>query len=349
MRATDETGTNAAVMDARDWLQILSRYRDPKPSRSILELLATIVPLAALWASMWALLPVSYWLCLLLAVPAACFLMRLFMIQHDCGHGACFRRRATNDWVGRTIGVLTLTPYGFWRRTHAQHHGSTGNLDQRGSGDITTLTVEEYLALGPIQRLTYRLYRNPFVMFGLIPPYLFLLHYRVPFGLMRAGWQPWLSTMGTNLAIAGTVTSMITLIGVQAFLLLYVPVMLIAASIAVWFFYVQHQFEDTRWEHDQQWSFHEAALHGSSHYELPKPLAWFTGNIGVHHVHHLCSRIPFYRLSRVLVDHPQLASIGRLTLLQSLRCATLALWDESGRRLISFRDLASCRPAAKGA
>jgi omega-6 fatty acid desaturase (delta-12 desaturase) len=330
---------------SRSWNRVLERYREPEISRSIFELLVTAVPFAVLWTLMWAALNVGYWLCLLLAFPTACFLMRLFMIQHDCGHRACFRRRATNDWVGRTIGVVTLTPYGFWLRTHAAHHANAGNLDHRGMGDIITMTRNEYGALPSFRRFAYRLYRNPFVMFGLIPTYLFVLHYRLPFGLMRSGSQPWLSTMGTNAAIAGLAGLMIWLVGLGPFLLVQGPIVAISASVAVWFFYVQHQFEDTLWARDEDWSFHEAALHGSSHYELPPSLAWFTGNIGVHHVHHLSSRIPFYRLPQVLRDYPQLASIGRVTFLQSLRCSALALWDEDQRRLISFRELGVDRPS----
>jgi len=330
--------------DARAWPHILRPYRTPRVARGIFELLATAVPFAALWALMWASLGVGYWLVLLLAMPTACFLMRLFMIQHDCGHGACFKGRLANDWVGRVIGVVTLTPYGFWLRTHALHHANAGNLDHRGSGDIITRTSDEYLAQSRFQRLAYRLYRSPFVMFGLIPTYLFVIHHRLPVGFMRSGYAPWLSTMGTNAAIAAIVALLVWLIGLGPFLLVQAPVVVTSATIAVWFFYVQHQFEDTLWAHDGDWSFHEAALNGSSHYELPPALAWFTGNIGVHHVHHLSSRIPFYRLPEVLRDHPQLASLGRLTFLQSLRAARLALWDEREGRLISFRDLARRRP-----
>jgi len=335
------------VGGARAWSQILAPYRTPRSSRSVFELLVTALPFVMLWAAMWAALSVGYWLCLLLALPTACFLMRLFMIQHDCGHGACFKRRATNDWVGRVLGVMTWTPYGFWLRAHALHHANAGNLERRGHGDIFTMTTDEYFAQTRFQRFVYRLYRNPLVMFGLIPTYLFVLHYRVPFGLMRAGWQPWLSVMGTNAAIAGVAALLVWLMGLGPFLLVQSPVVVLSASIAVWFFYVQHQYEDTLWAHEDDWSFHEAALKGSSHYELPPVLAWFTGYIGVHHVHHLCSRIPFYRLPEVLRDHPQLAALGRLTLLQSLRCATLALWDETGERLISFRELRPAREAAQ--
>lgn len=323
----------------------LARYREPALRRSLVELSITAVPLVLLWALMWASLSVGYWLSLLLAVPAAAFLMRLFMLQHDCGHGALFAHRAANDWVGRTIGVVTLTPYGFWRRTHAIHHAAVGNLDKRGIGDIETLTVAEYAALDPAARRRYRIYRHPLVIFGLVPAYLFLLHYRLPVGLMRAGRAPWISTMGTNAAIAAVVLGLIWLVGLGPFVLIQGPVILIAASLAMWFFYVQHQFEDTRWVHAEGWNFQEAALHGSSHYELPAALAWFTGNIGVHHVHHLASRIPFYRLSEVLADHPELAGVGRLTFLASFRCANLALWDEREQKLVSFRQFAASEAA----
>jgi len=325
--------------DAKTWTKLLAPYRQPSRLRGIFEVVITAAPLVILWILMWLALNVGYWLCLLLAVPAAGFLVRLFMIQHDCGHGAFFRHRLANDWVGRVIGVLTLTPYEYWRRTHAIHHATSGKLERRGIGDVETLTVREYLALTRLQRLRYRLYRHPAVMFGLGPAYLFLLQYRLPLGLMRSGWRPWVSAMGTNLAIALAAAVMIWLIGIVPFLLVHLPIMLIGATIGVWLFYVQHQFEDTFWADEKGWNVHDAALHGSSHYELPGVLRWFTANIGIHHVHHLSSRIPYYRLSRVLRDHPDLREIGRLTLGQSLRCIRLALWDESRQRLISFRQL----------
>ncbi len=319
---------------------ILARYRDPNLRRSLLEILITFAPLAGLWAAMWAALQISYWLTLLLALPAAGFLVRLFLIQHDCSHGSFFRSRAINDWVGRVLGVLTLTPYDYWKRTHAAHHASSGNLDRRGMGDIDTLTVVEYLERGWWRRFGYRLYRHPLVMFGLGPAYLFLLQHRAPLGLMRgAGWKPWLSTMSTNAGIAVMVALLMWLIGPRAFLLVHAPIFFLAASMGVWLFYVQHQFEDTQWAKEADWCLPEAALHGSSHYDLPIVLRWFSANIGVHHVHHLSSRIPFYRLREVLSDHPELRNVGRLTLWQSLRCVNFSLWDESSRRLISFRTL----------
>jgi len=327
------------ALDARDLTPILARYRAPSCMRSIVELAITAGPLILLWLLMWATLDLGYWLCLLLAVPAAGFLVRLFMIQHDCGHGAFFHRRFANDWVGRVIGVLTLTPYDFWRRAHAVHHATSGNLERRGIGDVDTLTVHEYLALCRWGRLRYRVYRHPVIMFGLAPAYLFIVQHRLPVGLMRSGWQPWLSTSATNVAIAALVATMIWLVGIGPFLLVHLPIMLLAASAGVWLFYVQHQFENTVWAHDRAWNLQEVALHGSSHYALPSLLRWFTANIGIHHIHHLCSRIPYYRLPLVLRDYPHLDGIGRLTLLQSLRCVRLALWDEGQNRLVSFREV----------
>jgi omega-6 fatty acid desaturase (delta-12 desaturase) len=334
----NETQTESAL-SARDWASILSCYREPDPNRSTFELVVTAGGFALLWLAMWATLGIGYWLTLLIAVPAAGFLVRLFMIQHDCGHGTLFRNRHTNDWVGRVIGTLTLTPYDFWRHSHNIHHAGSGNLEHRGVGDIDTLTVREYLALPRLRRLRYRLYRHPLVMFGVGPAYLFLLQFRLPVGMMRNGWQPWISTMTTNAAIAVVVALAMWIVGVGPFLLVHLPITLLAASIGVWLFYVQHQFEGTSWAHTEEWQRHDAALHGSSHYDLPGVLRWFTANIGVHHVHHLCSRIPYYRLSQVLRDHPRLRQVGRLTLRQSIACVPLALWDENRRRLISFGEL----------
>jgi omega-6 fatty acid desaturase (delta-12 desaturase) len=260
------------------------------------------------------------------------------MIQHDCGHGSFFRQRLANDWVGRVLGVVTLTPYDFWRQSHAAHHATSGNLDRRGVGDVDTLTVEEYRALPFWRRLGYRLYRHPVVMFGIGPTYLFVLRHRLPIGQMRAGWRPWISVMATNLGIAAIAFVLIWLIGLGAFLLVHLPIMLLAASIGVWLFYVQHQFEGTSWDNDDEWSIQNAALHGSSFYDLPAVLRWFTANIGMHHVHHLSSRIPYYRLPRALRDHPELGNMSKLTLLESFRCVRLALWDENRRRLVSFRE-----------
>ena len=336
----------AAMQQASNWSKTLARYRNPSAARSLVEIAITLGPFVALWTATWLGLYFGYWISLVLAVPAAGFLVRLFMIQHDCGHGSFFRSKALNDWIGRAIGVLTFTPYDFWRHTHAVHHASSGNLTRRGMGDIDTLTVREYLALSRLGRLRYRAYRHPLVMFGIGPIYMFILQHRLPIGLMRDGWRPWLSTMLTNLGIALIAAVLIFFIGLKAFLLVHLPIIVLAAAAGVWLFYVQHQFEETLWAEEPSWNRQEAALHGSSHYELPGVLRWLTANIGVHHVHHLSSGIPFYRLRDVLRDHPELGNVGRLTLMQSLGCIRLVLWDESSRKLVSFRELRTLRAAA---
>ncbi len=331
-----------APVDEKAWVKILARYREPDSRRSVLELAVTVIPFLILWTLMLFSLGVGYWLCLLLAVPAAGFLVRLFMIQHDCGHGSFFRRRVANDAVGRVIGVMTLTPYGYWRRAHAIHHATSGNLERRGTGDVQMLTVSEYLSLSPWRRLSYRLSRNPVILLTIGPIYVFVLKHRLPAGMM-GGREMWISTMSTNLAIAGVILALSAAVGVENFLLVHLPIMLLASSIGIWLFYVQHQFEDTYWARDDDWTFHAGALHGSTHYDLPGPLRWFTANIGIHHVHHLASRIPSYRLNEVLRDHPALRDMGRLTLRQSFSCFRLALWDEEEQKLVSFRDVRRVR------
>jgi omega-6 fatty acid desaturase (delta-12 desaturase) len=320
-------------------VRILARYCDPDPKRSVFELVVTAVPFVLLWASILVCLQRGLWLGLALILPAAGFLVRLFMIQHDCGHGSFFRHRRTNDAVGRILGVLTLTPYDYWRRTHAVHHATTGNLDRRGMGDVSLLTVAEYRALPRWRRVGYRLSRHPVVLLGLGPFYLFVLKYRLPVGLMRRGKGPWISTMATNLAIGALVVGVGATVGFGTFLLVQLPITLLSGAIGVWLFYVQHQFEETYWAREDEWNLHVGALLGSTHYELPAALRWLTANIGIHHVHHLASRIPCYRLGETLVDHPELRAIGRLTFRESLRCFRLALWDEDAKRLVPFRDL----------
>jgi omega-6 fatty acid desaturase (delta-12 desaturase) len=329
------------------WAKKLGPYRQPRTFSGVRELAVTAIPFVAGWTVMCLAIHFHYfWLYGLLLLPMAGLLVRLFMIQHDCGHDSFFPNRIGNRWVGRVISVLTLTPYDYWRASHAIHHANAGNLDHRGIGDVNTLTVAEYLAQSRWGRLRYRMYRHPAVMFGVGPFYLFVLQSRLPFGFMRKGWKPWFSTMATNLAIAVSAGLMIWAVGFWPFVLIHAPVVLGAAAIGVWLFYVQHQFEDTLWTGDDTWNVQDAALQGSSHYDLPLVLRWFTANIGVHHVHHLSSKIPSYRLQEVLRDHPDLRGQSRLTLLQSLRCVSLVLWDEKRRRLISFRELRRATAAA---
>ncbi|MGV8985613.1 MAG: fatty acid desaturase [Cypionkella sp.] len=338
MTSDNETAMSRQEL-ARQWVMKLARYRDPSTRRSIFELLVTLVPFVMLWALAWAALEVSPWLSLAIAVLNGGFLVRIFIIQHDCGHASYFHNRTVSDWVGRALGVLTLTPYDVWKRSHAIHHAQHGNLDRRGIGDILTLTVEEYRARGPWGRFMYRLYRNPVVLFVLGPAYMFILQNRLPIGLMRSGWRYWVSAMGTNAFIAIIVGLILWLGGLMPLLLIYIPTSVIAATIGVWLFYVQHQFEETHWANEPEWQLHDAALEGSSYYQLPAPMQWLTGNIGVHHVHHLYSRIPFYRLTEVLRDHAALAQAQKLTIRQSLSTVKLKLWDEKTQRLVSFGDV----------
>ena len=337
MTSSDDTST-PPVRQAKDWVRVLAKYREPSTRRSIFELVVTLVPFLLLWGLAWAAMSISHALTLGIALLNGLFLVRIFCIQHDCGHASFFHSRRAQDWVGRCLGVLTLTPYDVWRRTHSIHHAQHGNLDQRGIGDVLTLTVAEYRARGRWGRLLYRLYRHPLVLFVLGPSYLFLLQNRLPLGLMTSGWRYWISAMGTNATIAIVLALMIWLGGMMPVLLIYIPTSVIAATIGVWLFYVQHQFDQTHWSDSDEWQLHEAALAGSSHYVLPGPLRWLSANIGIHHVHHLYSRIPFYRLPEILRDHAELAAAQRLTPRESLRSVNLHLWDEKRGRLTSFRE-----------
>jgi omega-6 fatty acid desaturase (delta-12 desaturase) len=321
------------------WSKTLAPYRVPKTGRSIFEIIVTVLPLLAIWAVAWALHAHGWWwAALLLTIPAALFLVRLFMIQHDCGHGSFFGQRQANEWVGRVIGVFTLTPYDQWRNTHAIHHATSGNLDRRGLGAIGMLTVEEYAALPWLRRFGYRLYRHPLIMFGLGPAYVFFIEQRLPVGMMRQGWRPWASTLGNGLAVMAALGGLVWLFGLAPVLIVNVVTMFLAATMGVWLFYVQHQFEGAVWARNGDWKRDQAALAGSSHYDLPQPLRWFTGNIGIHHIHHLSSRIPFYRLPKVLKEHPELNAMSRVGFWESFRCARLSLWDEAAGRLVSFRE-----------
>ena len=320
---------------ARDWIKVLAQYREPNQLRSAFELGVSVGPFLALWALAWWSLSVSYWLALAISIVNSLFLLRLFAIQHDCGHGAFFTNRRVSDWVGRTLGVVTLTPYDVWRRTHSQHHSTHGNLGKRGMGDIHTLTVKEYREMKTLDKIIYRIYRHPVTLFGFGPSYLFFLQNRLPFGLMTGG-KYWVSAMCTNLAIVAALLLVFWFGGVMPLVLIFLPSTLIAATAGVWLFYVQHQFEDTQWNNEEDWQLHEAAMQGSSYYKLPSVLQWFSANIGIHHVHHLYSRIPFYRLTEVLRDHKELADNNQMTIRQSLASARLHLWDEKSKRLLSF-------------
>lgn len=328
------------IDDARDWVKILSEYREPNSVRSSFELAITLSAFVFLWALAWYAMSISLWLTFAISVCNAAFLLRLFVIQHDCGHSAFLKNRVLSDWLGRAIGVVTLTPYDVWRRSHAMHHSASGNLGRRGMGDVHTLTVAEYQGMTPVKRLLYRLYRHPLVLFGLGPGYLFFLQNRLPLGLTGQA-KYWVSSMGTNAVILIVLAVIFHFGGALPILLIFVPSTLLAATAGVWLFYVQHQFENTHWETDPDWDLHDAALHGSSYYVLPKVLQWVSGNIGIHHVHHLYSRIPFYRLPEVLRDHAVLETSNRMTIRQSIESAKLHLWDEKTKKLVPFGQMAT--------
>lgn len=331
---------------AAAWGAALAAYRAPSLKKSLWQLLSTFGLFLAGWVLMYWSLGVSYALTLLLAIPQAFLLIRLFIFQHDCGHGSFFTSRRLADVVGSTLGVLTLTPYHYWKKTHAIHHATSGDLDHRGFGDIDTLTITEYFARSPWGRFKYRLYRHPLVLFGIGAVLHFFVRHRLTVGVPREWTRERRSILYTNAALAVTVLGGMAVLGAAPFLMVQLPITLISCSIGVWLFYVQHQFEPTYWEHEDRWLYHAAALEGSSYYDLPPLLRWCTGNIGLHHVHHLNARIPNYRLQEAFEAHPELRQVTRLTLGSSLRCLKLALWDEEAQKLVSFREAQRSRSDA---
>ncbi|MGC9271826.1 fatty acid desaturase [Acidiphilium sp.] len=318
------------------WRPMVAPYLKPDTKLAVLQLVGTLLPFVVALGLMLVAINNGYWAGLLLLPIGAVLVVRLFMLQHDCGHGSFFARKWANDALGLVLGVLTLTPYTAWRGAHAVHHANTGNLDRRGIGDVTTLTVPEYNALSRWRRLQYRLYRHPLVLFGFGPIWLFLISNRIPSGDPRRRWRDWLSVLGTNAALAIMLVSLVLTLGPVAVLVAWLPMMVLAATIGVWLFYIQHQFENTYWEPKANWDFQTAALKGASFYDLPRVMHWMTGNIGFHHIHHLSSRIPNYRLRACHEANPVFQASPRLTFWSSLKCARLALWDTEMRRLVPF-------------
>lgn len=325
-------------LDPKTLARELNAFRDPRTVRSLWELAITALPFMTLSAVMLFAVEAGYYFALALLPLTGLLTLRLFIIQHDCGHGAFLRSKTANTWIGRALGVFTFTPYDCWALSHARHHARTGNLDKRGFGDVDTLTVREFRESSTWGRIGYRLYRHPLVLFGFGPIYLFLLRHRLPVGLMREGWRYWISAMATNAVLALILAGLIYAFGWLPTLLVVLPTVLIAGGTGVWLFYIQHQYEDAHWDHQKDWSFQDAALMGSSYLALPQPLRWFTGNIGIHHVHHLASSIPFYRLPEVLEAHSELKTLNRFSMHQTLKPMVLALWDEDRRKLVSFKE-----------
>lgn len=328
-------------MGIADWKEIVAEYQKPSTARALWQIINTIIPYAALWYVMYLSLAVSWWLTLPLAVLAGGFLVRVFIIFHDCGHGSFFKSRTTNDVVGFFTGILTFTPYYHWRWEHSIHHASAGDLDKRGTGDVWTMTVQEYLESSRWKRFAYRLARNPVVLFVIAPLVLFLIRQRFPSSSAnpRERW----SVYWMNLALLGMAAGLSLAFGFKAYVLIQLTVMGVAGGAGVWMFYVQHQFEDVYWERGENWDYTAAALQGSSFYKLPRILQWFSGNIGFHHIHHLSARIPNYNLERCHNSHPMFHQVKPITLVSSLKSSTLRLWDEKMKKLVGYSHLRHLR------
>lgn len=338
-----------AKAKVREWVQHCTRYEQSDDRKAWIQIVNTIIPFVSICAVMLWAYGSHYWLTLLLTPLAAAFLVRVFIIQHDCGHGSLFTSRDWNNRIGRLMSLLTWTPYDFWRKTHNLHHASSGNLDKRGYGSIETVTVKEFQSMTKRQKFWYRVYRNPIVMLVLGTPTFILLIQRIPSAepfsfvdvIKRISVRHiWKSVMGLNAALMLFYGSLCFVFGIGTVLITYLPVVAMTAFFGGWLFYIQHQFEDAHWDRSTEWDYHEAAVLGSSFYDLPKVLQWLSGNIGLHHIHHLNAKIPNYRLQECLDAHPDLRTLNRITFWQSLGYVKLALWDEDKRKMVTFAAVA---------
>jgi len=340
---TNESGSSPGERNANTavWRETVAPYQKPALGRSVWQIVNTIVPYTVLWYLMYLSLGVSWWLTMPLAILAGGFLVRVFIIFHDCGHGSFFKSRRVNDVWGIITGTLTFTPYHHWRREHSIHHATSGDLDRRGTGDLWTMTVQEYLDTSRGKRIAYRLARNPVVLFVLAPLFLLLIKHRIP--KADASLEERDGVHATTVTLLTMAFVLIAVFGLKAYLLIQLTVLLVAGSVGFWLFYVQHQFEDGYWEHRENWDYTAAALKGSSFYKLPRVLQWFSGNIGYHHLHHLSSRIPNYHLEKCHEAEPLFQSVPPLTLFASLKSLGFRLWDEQHRRLVGYGHLRRLR------
>ena len=314
--------------------KMLEKYTTPDWSKSSWQIANSFIPYILLMITMYFSLSITYWLTLVLAIPAAAFMVRIFIIFHDCGHGSFFKSRRANNIIGFIAGLITFAPYYHWNRKHAIHHASAGDLDRRGIGDVWTLTVKEYQRLPKRERLTYKIFRNPLTMLLFGPVYLFLISNRFVTGKTSSKERHYV--YATNLGILILVIISSFLIGLKAYLMIQLPIILIAGIAGVWLFYVQHQFEGVYWSRHQDWNYQNAALEGSSFYKLPKVLQWFSGNIGFHHIHHLSPRIPNYNLELCHKEIQEFQNVKPLTLLASLKSIKYRLWDEENNELVGY-------------
>jgi len=323
------------------WKVVVAKYQQPSRWRSILQIVNSFVPYVALWFLMDWSLAVSGWLILPLSILAGGFLARIFIIHHDCGHGSFFKSQTANDVVGFITGVLTFTPYHFWRFEHAVHHAGSGDLDRRDLGSVWTLTVQEYLQAPWWKRFAYRVMRNPVVLLGVVPSFLFLVYHR--FASARASKRDRYSVYWTNASMVALGVLLSLVMGLKAYLVIQLSIITVASTAGVWLFYVQHQFEGVNWQRHDKWDYTTAALEGSSFYKLPRILQWFSGNIGFHHVHHLNPRIPNYNLEKCHNEGPMFQQVKAVTLRSSLKSLSLHLWDESRNCLVGYGDLRTLR------
>jgi omega-6 fatty acid desaturase (delta-12 desaturase) len=325
---------NSELQERARWRAVIARYQQPSTARATWQIINTIVPYALLWYLMYWLKDISLWLTIPFAVVAGGLLVRVFIIFHDCGHGSYFKSRWANDIVGFIAGVLTSTPYYHWRWEHAIHHGTSGHLDKRGTGDIWTMTVQEYLDASRWKRFSYRLARNPFVLFILAPMFVFVIQQRFP--SPKANRRERHSVAWMNLALLCVAAGMSWLYGIGPYLFIQAVAWMVAGAAGIWLFYVQHQFEDVYWERGEDWDYVAAALQGSSFYKLPRILQWFSGNIGFHHIHHLSPRIPNYNLQKCHEADPVFQRVKPITLLGSLKSLAFRLWDEPAGKLVGY-------------
>lgn len=344
MSNQSESNRQPSETNVAAWKEIVLEYQKPSTWRALWQVTNTLVPIAGLWYLMYLCLPISWWLVVPLAVLLGAFMIRMFIIFHDCGHGSFFKSPVANDAMGFISGILTFTPYYHWRWEHAIHHSAAGDLDRRGTGDVWTMTVQEYLESSRWKKFAYRLSRNPFILFVIAPLYLFVIHQRFP--SLKANARERHSVYTMNAGIACMVAGLGWIFGWEAYLLIQLIALVVAGGAGVWLFYVQHQFEGVYWERGDDWSFTDAALKGSSFYKLPRILQWFSGNIGYHHIHHLSSRIPNYNLERCHRAHPLFQEVKPITLFSSFKSLTFRLWDEQNRKLVGYRHLRTVRKHA---
>jgi acyl-lipid omega-6 desaturase (Delta-12 desaturase) len=321
----------------KNWRKLVARYQQSDRRKSLWQLTNSIGPYFLLWGLMVWSLQISYWLTLALSVPAAGFLLRIFIIFHDCGHGSFFKSQRANAIAGYITGLITFTAFHYWTRDHAIHHATAGDLDRRGVGDVDTITVQEYLALPFWRRLAYRAMRQPFILFIFGAPLVFLVAHR--FWRPGVGKRERNSVISTNLALLVLFLGLGLALGFKTVLLVQLPILWLGTIAGVWLFYVQHQFEGVYWRRHGEWDYLDSALQGASYYKLPRLLKWFTGSIGFHHLHHLAPRIPNYNLEKCHAENPVFQSVPTLTLFSSLRSLRLRVYDEQNRRLISFGEV----------